>query len=181
MLTGDFNTLAPGELPHAARLPARLRALLWLSGGRVRWRTIKLVLEAGYTDAYRALHPGGRGFTFPVRDPHVRLDYVFASRDHASRVRSCEVVITPATANASVLDLVPVGSGSTASAALDEPARSCRTSPVVRAGSRRLRPQACTGDEPLMRALAFTAGRWTVDAWSLLEDPAINGSVRVEF
>jgi exodeoxyribonuclease-3 len=92
VLTGDFNTLAPGELLDIRKLPHRLRALVWLSGGRVRWRTIQLVLDAGYADAYRRLHAGDPGFTFPTWDPHVRLDYVFVPEPDAARVVSCEVV-----------------------------------------------------------------------------------------
>ena len=40
VLAGDFNTLAPTENLDVARLPARLRPFVWLSGGRIRWRTI---------------------------------------------------------------------------------------------------------------------------------------------
>ena len=92
LLAGDFNTLAPGELLNVRKLPHRLRALVWLSGGRVRWRTIQIVLDAGYTDIYRRLHPDTPGQTFPTWDPHVRLDYVFAEQGHAERVTSCEIV-----------------------------------------------------------------------------------------
>jgi endonuclease/exonuclease/phosphatase family metal-dependent hydrolase len=38
-------------------LPRRLRALVWLSGGHIRWRTIATVLSAGYVDSFRRL-PG---------------------------------------------------------------------------------------------------------------------------
>jgi exodeoxyribonuclease-3 len=96
VLAGDFNTLAPGELLNVRKLPHRLRALVWLSGGRVRWRTIQLVLDAGYTDIYRRLHPDTPGQTFPTWDPHVRLDYVFAEQGHAERITSCEIVTHPA-------------------------------------------------------------------------------------
>ena len=72
--------------------PQRLRALVWLSGGRVRWRTIQIVFDNGYADAYRHLHPEGRAPTFPAWDPHIRLDYLFVPQDAASRVVSCEVV-----------------------------------------------------------------------------------------
>ncbi len=92
LLAGDFNTLAPGDVFDFRKLPARLRALVWLSGGRIRWRTIQIVLNAGYLDTFRKLHPGDRGLTFPVWDPHVRLDYVFASAGHAERLLACEVV-----------------------------------------------------------------------------------------
>jgi len=93
-LVGDFNTLAPGDVFDPRKLPGRLRALVWLSGGGIRWRTIQIVLDAGYTDAYRALHPGDAGLTFPTWQPHVRLDYLFVPSIHTPRVRSCEVVAT---------------------------------------------------------------------------------------
>ena len=95
LLAGDFNTLAPGDVFDFRKLPTRLRALVWLSGGRIRWRTIEMVLNAGYVDAFRKLHPDDRGLTFPVWDPHVRLDYVFASAGHAERLLTCEVVRQP--------------------------------------------------------------------------------------
>ena len=92
MLAGDFNTLAPGDVLDFRKLPARLRALVWLSGGRIRWRTIQTVLDAGYVDAFRRLHPDEPGLSFPAWDPHVRLDYVFASVGHADRIQECRVV-----------------------------------------------------------------------------------------
>jgi endonuclease/exonuclease/phosphatase family metal-dependent hydrolase len=101
LLVGDFNTLAPGELLDLRKLPHRLRALVWLSGGRIRWRTVQAVLNAGYVDAFRRLHPVDPGLTFPVRDPHVRLDYVFLSAGHSDRLVACEVVHHPAAATAS--------------------------------------------------------------------------------
>jgi endonuclease/exonuclease/phosphatase family metal-dependent hydrolase len=101
VLAGDFNTLAPGDLLDFRKLPHRLRALVWLSGGRIRWRTIQLVLDAGYIDGYRERHGGATGFTFPSWDPHVRLDYVFAPAVFASRVQSCEIVTHPAAPAAS--------------------------------------------------------------------------------
>lgn len=92
LLAGDFNTLAPGDVLDFRKLPARLRALVWLSGGRIRWRTIQIVLNEGYVDVFRRLHPDERGSSFPVWDPHVRLDYVFASVGHADRIQECRVV-----------------------------------------------------------------------------------------
>jgi exodeoxyribonuclease-3 len=101
VLAGDFNTLAPGELLDIRQLPHRLRALVWLSGGRVRWRTIQMVLDAGYEDLFRRLHPKDPGCTFPTRSPHVRLDFVFAPARFADRVTSCEIVTTADTSAAS--------------------------------------------------------------------------------
>ena len=101
VLAGDFNTLAPGELLDFRKLPHRLRALVWLSGGRIRWRTIETVLNAGYADGFRRLHPDDAGLTFPVWDPHVRLDYLFLPADQAARLVSCEVVRSASTQLAS--------------------------------------------------------------------------------
>jgi endonuclease/exonuclease/phosphatase family metal-dependent hydrolase len=72
-----------------------------LSGGTIRWRTIQLVLDAGYVDSYRLRHDGAPGYTFPSWSPHVRLDYVFTPAGFSDRVRSCEIVSHPAAAAAS--------------------------------------------------------------------------------
>ena len=101
VLAGDFNTLAPGDLLDFRKLPHRLRALVWLSGGRIRWRTIQLVLDAGYVDAYRVLHGGEVGYTFPTWAPHVRLDYLFTPSAFAGRIERCEIFRHPAAPAAS--------------------------------------------------------------------------------
>lgn len=101
VLVGDFNTLAPGELLDVAKLPHRLRALVWLSGGRIRWRTIQTVLDAGYVDAFRYLQPDLVGNTFSTRDAHVRLDYLFTPTGHMHAVHSCTVVSAPQVLEAS--------------------------------------------------------------------------------
>lgn len=92
VLAGDFNTVAPGEQLEVSRLPLRLRPLVWMSGGNVRWRTVQTVLDAGYADVFRTLQPLDPGMTLPTDDPHVRLDYVFVPRADLPRVRSCVVI-----------------------------------------------------------------------------------------
>jgi exodeoxyribonuclease III len=92
VLAGDFNTLAPGDVLDIRKLPHRLKALVWLSGGRIRWKTIQVVLDAGYVDGYRSRHPETAGHTFPTWDPHVRLDYVFLPTGNLQHLRSCEIV-----------------------------------------------------------------------------------------
>jgi endonuclease/exonuclease/phosphatase family metal-dependent hydrolase len=101
VLTGDFNTLAPGDLLDFRKLPHRLRALVWLSGGKIRWRTIQIVLDAGYADVYRVLHGADVGYTFPTWAPHVRLDYLFTPSGFANRIRACEIFTHPAAPAAS--------------------------------------------------------------------------------
>ena len=101
VLTGDFNTVAPGENFKVGHLPMRLRPLMWISGGRVRWRTIQTVMDAGYTDAFRALHPSEPGMTLPTIAPLLRLDYVFVPGSQAQRVLACDVVKPPEAVGAS--------------------------------------------------------------------------------
>jgi endonuclease/exonuclease/phosphatase family metal-dependent hydrolase len=97
VLVGDFNTLAPDERLDVSKLPLRLRALVWLSGGRIRWQTIAIVLGADYVDGYRLLHKGEPGLTFPTWDPHTRLDYVFVPAPFAECLVACDVVTESAT------------------------------------------------------------------------------------
>lgn len=92
VFVGDFNTLAPGEMLDARKLPPRLRALVWLSGGRVRYVTIQTMLDAGYVDGYRSLHMSDAGYTFPVWDPHVRLDFAFLPAGFSERLEACSVI-----------------------------------------------------------------------------------------
>jgi len=100
-LVGDFNTVTPGELLHFASLPQKVRATVWLSGGTIRWRTTQVVKDAGYEDAFRALHPTDPGLTLPSSNPQVRLDYLFVPASSVDRVKTCEVVRAEAAARAS--------------------------------------------------------------------------------
>jgi exodeoxyribonuclease III len=95
IVVGDFNTVAPDERLDVARLPRRLRVLVWLSGGRIRWQTIAIMLGAGYVDGFRSLHDSEPGYTFPTWDPHVRLDYLFLPKTSSCRLIACEVVREP--------------------------------------------------------------------------------------
>ena len=91
VLTGDFNTLAPGELLNMEKLPTRYKILAFLLGGKIVFRAIKLMLDAGYIDGYRKFH-SDPGFTFPAWDPHVRLDYLFTPAQFSDRLKSCYVM-----------------------------------------------------------------------------------------
>ena len=95
VIAGDFNALAPGELLEVRKMPRWIRAMVWLSGRDISRETLQLMLDPGYVDAWRTLHPKDLGYTFPTWDPHVRLDYVFVPERHANRVAVCEVWCTP--------------------------------------------------------------------------------------
>lgn len=78
-----------------------IRALLRSRGGRALIEAttplytkggIDLLLQDGYTDCFRYLHPQEAGFTYPSNDPSCRIDYIFASPEMAARLQSCVVV-----------------------------------------------------------------------------------------
>jgi exodeoxyribonuclease-3 len=101
VLAGDFNALAPGELFDPSPMPAWIRGMVWLSGRDIARSTIEMMRTDGYVDAWRTVHPDSEhdpGYTFPVWNPHVRLDYVFTPSAYATRVASCEVCTSPETA-----------------------------------------------------------------------------------
>ena len=91
LLVGDFNTLAPGELLDMQKLPMRYKVLAYMLGGRLTFRAIQLMLDAGYLDCYRRFNTDP-GYTFPAWDPHVRLDYFFTPKDCIDRITSCGVI-----------------------------------------------------------------------------------------
>jgi exodeoxyribonuclease-3 len=92
VLVGDFNTLATGEVLDVRKMPAWIRGLVWLSGRDIQRETIKLLTESGYVDGFRFLHPHDKGYTFPVWDPHLRLDYLFAAAGYTDRLKKCDVI-----------------------------------------------------------------------------------------
>jgi endonuclease/exonuclease/phosphatase family metal-dependent hydrolase len=98
VLAGDFNALAPGERFDSSPMPAWIRGMIWLSGRDIARSTIEMMRADGYVDAWRTLHAdpdNDPGYTFPVWQPHVRLDYVFTPAEYASRLRACEVRQAP--------------------------------------------------------------------------------------
>jgi endonuclease/exonuclease/phosphatase family metal-dependent hydrolase len=91
VLVGDFNTLAPGELLNMQKLPMRYKVVAYLLGGKLTFRALQLMIDAGYLDCYRKFHTDP-GFTFPAWDPHVRLDYFFTLAATIDRITSCSVM-----------------------------------------------------------------------------------------
>jgi exodeoxyribonuclease-3 len=95
VLVGDFNTLAPGEALNVERMPAWIRALIWISGRQLQRETIQFMLDASYCDGYRTLQPEVKGYTFPTWDPRVRLDYLFLPCSFKERLVECQVITEP--------------------------------------------------------------------------------------
>jgi endonuclease/exonuclease/phosphatase family metal-dependent hydrolase len=129
LLFGDCNAIAPGDTLVFKRLTAHYTNRMtkaemgfrrrerqvtfgaWLDrstrNGLITSETflprhlVRRVLEAGYTDCFRYLHPDEPGYTFPAPDPAIRIDYMFAPPSMRERLLCCEVVDLPASALAS--------------------------------------------------------------------------------
>src|SRR5258708_16451553 len=103
LLAGDMNALRPGD--HVGTPPTGEQKRGDAVDGAPRL-AIRRILEAGYADCYRRLHPRTPGFTYPSDVPWLRLDYIFASPALAQYLDSCDVVTTRAARRAS--DHLPV-------------------------------------------------------------------------
>ena len=57
-----------------------------------RW-TVPRMLELGYVDCYRHLHPRAHGYTCATWLPATRIDYLFASPEALPRLLACDVVV----------------------------------------------------------------------------------------
>jgi exonuclease III len=51
------------------------------------------MLEEGYTDCFRHLHPRAHGYTCATWMPAARIDYVFASTEALPRLLACDVAV----------------------------------------------------------------------------------------
>jgi exodeoxyribonuclease III len=94
VLVGDLNTLHPTDHPN---LSAYLVTEPEERGENLQEdqpprQVIPLLIEAGYIDCYRALHPTTPGYTYKLPDPALRIDYVFASPTLARHLHTCDVV-----------------------------------------------------------------------------------------
>lgn len=77
--------------PLTALLP-RSRTVDRVLGGTIERWTVSRIIEAGYVDCFRRLHPRAHGYTCATWMPAARIDYVFADEQMVARLQRCEVV-----------------------------------------------------------------------------------------
>ncbi len=94
MLMGDFNSLAPTDIPdianHLITSPNKSEELM--QEGQFVRDVIPVLLQAGYVDSYRTLHLSTPGYTYKLPRPSLRLDYIFIPPTLTSRLQACDVV-----------------------------------------------------------------------------------------
>jgi endonuclease/exonuclease/phosphatase family metal-dependent hydrolase len=91
VLVGDFNSTHPAD-EIGTRPPRRD-----VPSGYVSRRPIELLLERGFVDCFRALHPEARGWTYTSERPWARFDFVFATG--GLDVRRCELIASAGNAS----------------------------------------------------------------------------------
>jgi exodeoxyribonuclease III len=93
ILVGDLNTLHPTDRPNTPEYIATLKERgETMPEPQFPRQVIPLLLEAGYVDCYRMLHPSIEGYTSHTTHPALRVDYIFASAVLARRLYECDVV-----------------------------------------------------------------------------------------
>lgn len=89
-LVGDLNTVHPQDQPNPAPYVEVLRRRGQQSPNpQFPKAVIPLLLQAGYVDCYRALHPSTPGYT---AHRAMRIDYIFASLPLAQHLYACDIV-----------------------------------------------------------------------------------------
>lgn len=96
ILVGDFNSL---HLPDRTDIQTYLATAPNLgeehmNEEQIPRRVLPLLLDAGYVDCYRALHPDTPGYTYKLPAPFLRLDYIFISPSLRERLSDCDVITT---------------------------------------------------------------------------------------
>jgi endonuclease/exonuclease/phosphatase family metal-dependent hydrolase len=103
ILAGDLNALRPGD---PVGTPATGETRSGDAADDAPRLAIRRILEAGYVDCFRHLHPRRRGFTYPSQSAWLRLDYIFASPGLTPYLDGCDVIDTRLACRAS--DHLPV-------------------------------------------------------------------------
>ncbi len=98
LLVGDFNALLPDD--PTGEPPPGVVPRGEASDGTPRL-ALRPLLDAGYLDCYRALHPLLPGYTYPTAHPWLRIDYLFAAQSLAARLRACDRIVGTAAERAS--------------------------------------------------------------------------------
>jgi len=93
VVAGDYNVIPQ---PEDAAKPERWKNdALYLPETRAAWRRL---LNMGYTDAFRAVHPTARSFTFWdyqrrawQRDDGIRIDHMLLTPQCADMLKDCQI------------------------------------------------------------------------------------------
>jgi exodeoxyribonuclease III len=92
-LVGDFNTLHPTDHPNVSAYVAVLKTRgEEAPTPQFPRKVIPLLLEEGYVDCYRALHPTTPEDSSYTSHQALRVDYIFASPRLAECLSACDII-----------------------------------------------------------------------------------------
>jgi exodeoxyribonuclease III len=88
LLAGDFNSNSPVQKIDAEKCKPRTREDFVANGGRLPRTAIQKLLDAGYADTLRILHPSQAQTlgSFTTQYPGQRVDYIFAFAVEPNRI-----------------------------------------------------------------------------------------------
>ena len=94
LLMGDFNANAPYQAIEPGLCKMSTRREWYANGGKLPRRAIARVLDAGYRDSLRVLHPAmaETSGSFSTEFPGQRVDYIFTFGIDAARMKQARVV-----------------------------------------------------------------------------------------
>lgn len=92
LIVGDLNAIGPADRVLQRRNPPRMKRVMLLQLRLIFRLAIPRLLQAGYTDCFRRLHPREDGFTWWTINPTTRYDYIMADEVMAQALHSCRVV-----------------------------------------------------------------------------------------
>jgi len=92
LIMGDLNAIAPGDRVLQRNNPPRMRRLMALQLWLIFKLALPRLLNAGYTDCFRHLHPHADGFTWYPGNPTTRYDYILADAILTPKLRTCCVI-----------------------------------------------------------------------------------------
>jgi endonuclease/exonuclease/phosphatase family metal-dependent hydrolase len=109
VLAGDFNANAPYQQIDPNRCKPSTREAWEKNGGQIPRRVIQRILDVGYLDSLRAVHPdeSETAGTFSTQFPGQRVDYIFTFGIDPSRRKNAWIVYDPPAEEAS--DHFPIG------------------------------------------------------------------------
>ncbi len=91
LLVGDMNAIHPADQVGVPAFMDETAPEI----GYISREVISLLLQAGYVDCYRQLHPTEPGYSYKVPNLWLRLDYIFASPQLAPRLHACDLASGP--------------------------------------------------------------------------------------
>lgn len=92
LIMGDLNAIAPRDRVLQRNNPRRMQRIMALQLNLIFRLALPRLLNAGYVDCFRHLHPNEDGFTWMPGNRTTRYDYILADATLAAALRCCRII-----------------------------------------------------------------------------------------